>query len=107
MPALVSTNTLNHADTNPGAPGKGSGPTWARGQHDDLALPNGSVIGQTDNETLRRIFAGLGIEGAHRDGRDILVGRYVRMLKNIFDEVGNKAVTAFLESKRDSHVASE
>jgi len=59
-----------------------------------LSLPNGSVIGQTDNETLRRIFAGLGIADAWTLGRDRLVESYVRMLKKIFDEAGNAAVEA-------------
>jgi hypothetical protein len=70
MPELVSSKLFDHSDTNPGASGKNSGPTWTRGLHDDLSLPNGSVIGQTDNETLRRIFAGLGIADAWTLGRD-------------------------------------
>jgi hypothetical protein len=49
MPNIVSSKLFDHTDTNPGAPGKNKGPTWARGQHDDLSLPNGSVIGQTSN----------------------------------------------------------
>ena len=105
MPNLTNTSTFDPlADSNPGAPHKGTGPNWARGQHDDLSLPNGSVIGQTDNESLRRIFADLGIADAWTLGRDRLVERYVQMLKKIFDEAGNRAVSDFLESKRDSNV---
>src|SRR5262249_8888491 len=86
MPNIVSSKLFDHTDTNPGAPSRNSGPTRSRGQHDDLSLPNGSVIGQTDNESLRRIFAGLGIPDAWTLGRDRLVERYVQMLKKIFDE---------------------
>jgi hypothetical protein len=70
-------------------------------QHDDLSLPNGSVIGQTDNETLRRIFADLGIPDAWTLGCDRLVERYVAMLKKIFDDASQRAVSAFLDSKKD------
>jgi hypothetical protein len=102
MPELTSTQTFDHPDNNPGAPGKSTGPKWSRGPHDDLMLPNGSVVGQTDNETLRRLFAGLGIEGAWTRPRNELVADYVRVLKKVFDTAGNAAVTAFLESKKEA-----
>jgi hypothetical protein len=101
MPEIVSTKLFDHADTNPGSSKKGSGPTWARGQHDDLSLPNGSVIGQTDNETLRQIFAGLGIPAAHTLGRDRLVECYVAMLKKVHNDAGNAAVTAWLNAHKE------
>jgi hypothetical protein len=87
VPNLVNSQTFNHhPDTNPGAPAHGTGPRWARGQNDDLMLPNGSVVGQTDNETLRRLFAGLGIADSWTLGRDRLIAQYVAMLKKIFDD---------------------
>jgi len=49
VPDIVSTATLVADHGNPGEPSKNKGPTWTRGLHDDLALPNGSVIGQTSN----------------------------------------------------------
>ena len=100
MPEIINTKLFDHTDTNPGAPSKNSGPTWARGLHDDLALPNGSVVGQVDNETLRRIFADLGIPDAWTLGRDRLVERYVRMLKKIFDDAGNAAVEAWMAERK-------
>jgi hypothetical protein len=100
MPEIINTALFNHTDTNPGASGKGSGPNWARGAHDDLALPNGSVIGQTNNERLRQIFAGLGIEGAWTLGRDRLVESYVRVLKKVFDDAGNAAVEAWMQQRK-------
>jgi hypothetical protein len=101
MPNIVSTATLVADHINPGASSKNSGPTWSRGLHDDLSLPNGSVIGQTDNETLRQIFAGLGIPDAHTLGRDRLVERYVAMLKKVHNDAGNAAVTAWLKAHKE------
>jgi hypothetical protein len=89
-PALTTSQIFSDSPT-PGAPSKNSGPTWAPGQHDNLQLPNGSVINQTDNETIRRLFAGLNIEGNWTRPRNELVSDYVRLLKKVFDDAGNAA----------------
>ena len=100
MANLFNGNPASHADANPGAPGNGSGPRWATGFHDHLKLPSGATIGQTDNEKLRSQLARLGIEGANTEGRNIICARYAAVLQRVFDEAGNAAVTAFLESKK-------
>jgi hypothetical protein len=92
--------TTSDADTNPAAPGKGKGPTWAGGIHDDLKLPSGATIGSVDNEKLRAELARLGIEGSHSDGRHILCARYARLLQQVFNSAGEKAVAEFLQEKR-------
>src|SRR6516162_4172665 len=97
MPNIVSAATLAANHDNPGAPSNNRGPTWARGQHDDLQTIAGSTIGLTSNEDLRRQFARLGIPGAHTDGRNVLVERYVGLLKKVHDGAGQKALADWFE----------
>jgi hypothetical protein len=88
-----------HADNNPGRAEMGKGNPWPKGMHDDLRLPNNATVGETPTEQLRTILHGLGIEGAHRDGRDIICARYFALIKNFHDRAGNDAITAFLQAK--------
>lgn len=66
----------------------------------DLALPNGSTVGQTSNEVLRQQFARLNIEGAHVDGIQTLIARYAQMLDRIRTDAGNIAVNEFFARHR-------
>jgi hypothetical protein len=96
---MTNLTTTPHFDTNPARQGTGKGPTWAAGLHDDLKLPSGRLVGQVNNEELRAELARVGIEGAHSDGRNIIVARYAAILQNVFNLAGNAAVAAFLQSK--------
>jgi len=98
VPNLTSTKAFTD-HTNPGAPGNNTGPSWTRGQHDNLMLPNGSTVGQTDNETLRRLLAPF-VDGAHTKPRNEIVEIYWAALKRIHDDAGNAAVNAWLQEKR-------
>jgi hypothetical protein len=71
------------------------------GQFDGLPLPDGSTIGKTNTDTLRRIFHRMGIEGAHRDGRDTICGRYSALLHQVGNEAKNRAVELWLEQYKD------
>jgi hypothetical protein len=72
------------------------------GQFDHLPLPGGGTIGSTpDTQVLRRVFARIGIEGAHRDGRETICGRYSRLLHEIGNEAKNRAVEAWLEQYKE------
>jgi hypothetical protein len=97
---IYSTRTHLHADTNPGAPGRGSGPSWPPGLHDDLKLPSGRTIGETDTDSLRHEFARLGVAEAQTAGRHILCQRYAELLAAIGEAASEKAIAEFLESKR-------
>jgi hypothetical protein len=72
------------------------------GQWDHLPLPNGGTIGTTpDTQVLRRIFHKMGIEGAHRDGREILCARYAALLREIGGQASDKAIYEFLDKYKD------
>jgi hypothetical protein len=72
------------------------------GQHDHLPLPGGGTIGTTaDTQVLRRHFARMEIEGAHRDGRETICGRYAALLREIGSAASDKAIMAFLDRYRD------
>ncbi len=92
---ITSTSTLP-----PGAPSKNHGPTWAPGMFDTLMLPNGSVVGQVDDPTLRNQLARVGIAGAHTDGRAVIVERYAATLKAVHDDAGSRAVTEWLAQRK-------
>jgi hypothetical protein len=96
---MSNLTTTPHFDTNPARQGTGKGPTWAAGPHDDLKLPSGRLVGQVNNEELRAELSGL-VEGAHVDGRNVIVARYAAVLLSVFNRAGNAAVVEFLESKR-------
>lgn len=100
MQKLGIYSTHLHADTNPGAPGKFSGPRWASTVFDLLLLPNGRKIGDVPNEDLRHEFARLGIEDAHTLGREALCQRYSDTLRKIGDAAASKAIAEFLQSKK-------
>jgi hypothetical protein len=69
------------------------------GQWDHLPVDtNGNTIGKTaDTQVLRRLFARLQIEGAHRDGRETICGRYAALLRQIGSAASDKAIMEFLE----------
>jgi hypothetical protein len=93
--------TSSAAFEQPGAPARDNkGPMHAPGLHDDLALPNGSTVGQTDNETLRQQLLKLNIPGAATEGRHIICQRYSETLRKIFNDAGSKAVDVWLQSNR-------
>jgi hypothetical protein len=100
MQKLGIYSTHLHADTNPGAPGKGSGPTWAPTDFDHLKLPSGALLGKLNNEQLRSELLRLNVPGAATDGRHIIAERYGALLMEIHDKAGEAAIAAFLESKR-------
>jgi hypothetical protein len=87
-------------DSNPGASFRTTGPKWPSSPHDHWRLPSGQTVGETDNDTLRRELARLGIPEAHTLGRHILAERYSSMLQKIHDGAGNAAVDAFLANHR-------
>ena len=67
-----------------------AGPKWV-GFYDDLKLPGGTTIGQTDNETLRKLLDRV----AHTRRID-----YAAMLKRVHDDAGSKAVNEWLAERR-------
>jgi hypothetical protein len=71
-------------------------------EHDGLLLPNGRKIGESTTVEIRQIFGQLGIEGAHTDGRAIIVRRYAEFIGGIFNEAGLRAVKEFLETKNNA-----
>jgi hypothetical protein len=86
---------------NPGAPGKGRGPTWSSaGANDSLLLPSGKTIAETPDPELRTALDALGIEGAHRDGRNIIVQRYADLIANFRQKAGDAAITAYLAANK-------
>ena len=68
-------------------------------EHDNLLLPNGKKIGEVSTDEIRQIFGQLGIEGAHIDGRAIVVRRYAEFIGGIFNAAGLRAVKEFLEQQ--------
>jgi hypothetical protein len=42
----------------------------------------------------------LGIEGAHRDGRNIIVQRYADLIANFRQKAGDAAITAYLAANK-------
>src|SRR5215467_11915058 len=90
MPELTSTKTF--IDSNPGA--KTSGPSHAPSHWDHLPVPGGGTIGTTDTQVLRRMFHKMGIEGAHRDGRD---PRKIDYRMKIDEHLGPGAVWNFVK----------
>jgi hypothetical protein len=67
-----------------------------------LPVPGGGTIGKTaDTQILRQIFHKMGIEGAHRDGRETICGRYAALLKQIGGEASDKAIYEFLDKYKD------
>jgi hypothetical protein len=72
------------------------------GVWDHLPLPDGNTIGKTaDTQVLRRVFHRMGIEGAHRDGRETLCGRYAAILREIGGQASDKAILEYLENYKD------
>jgi hypothetical protein len=67
-------------------------------EHDNLLLPNGKRVCEVSTDELRALLAPF-IEGAHVDGRAIIVRRYAEFVGGIFNEAGLRAVKDFLESK--------
>jgi hypothetical protein len=96
IPGVLS----SHADTNPGRPGSGTGPKFAPTSHDSLALPNRSVIGQTDDTTLRTLLDKVGVKNAHTRPRNEIVADYAALLRRVHDDAGSKALDAWLENHR-------
>jgi hypothetical protein len=69
---------------------------------DDLPLPGGGTIGGTiDVQILRRHFAKMGIEGAHRDGKYIICERYRQLLGTIGKSTDDPRITEWLEQYKD------
>jgi hypothetical protein len=72
------------------------------GQWDHLPIPGGGTIGKTaDTQVLRKLFARMNIEGAHRDGRETLCGRYAALLREIGGQASDKAIMEFLRQYED------
>ena len=72
-------------------------------EHDNLLLPNGKKIGEVSTDEIRQIFGQLGIEGAHIDGRAIIVGRYHEFISGIYDAAGLRAVKEYLEGRKQNN----
>ena len=68
-------------------------------EHDCVLLPNGRTVGESTTDEIRQIFGQLGIEGAHIDGRAIVVRRYAEFIGGIFNAAGLRAVKEFLEQQ--------
>jgi len=102
MPEIISTKLFDHTDTNPGAPSKNSGPTWAKTLHDHLPAPGGGTIGEWPNERVRPYFARIGLDGAHTSGREVLCQKYGQLLRKVHDAAGEKAVVDWLKQYEDS-----
>jgi hypothetical protein len=80
--------------------------TVCGGQWDHLPLPDGSTIGKTaDTQILRKIFHRMGIESAHRDGRETLCARYAALLREIGGAASDKAIMEFLDKYKESSLA--
>jgi hypothetical protein len=71
-------------------------------EHDNLRLPNGKTIAESTTDEIRQIFGQLGIEGAHTDGRAIIVRRYHEFISGIYDAAGLRAVKEFLEERQNN-----
>jgi hypothetical protein len=75
------------------------------GQWDHLPLPpgvGGGTIGKTaDTQVLRQLYHKMGIEGAHRDGRETLNARYAALLRKVGAEASDKAVLEYLDKFKD------
>jgi hypothetical protein len=89
------------ADDNPGRPGSNTGPHHSPTQYDNLPLPpDGRLLGDEPNETLRSVLARLGIPDAHTAGRSILAERYAKLISDVRRAGGDKALGDFLQSRR-------
>jgi hypothetical protein len=77
--------------------------TYGGEQWGHLPLPPPhTTIGQTaDTQVLRRIFHKMQIEGAHRDGRETICGRYAAILRRIGNAASDKAIMDFLSKYED------
>jgi hypothetical protein len=102
MAELTSSLILpaTHRDTNPGAPGKGAGPSWPRTSHDHLKLPSGKTIGETDNENLRSELTRLGIEESQTAGRERIIEKYAELINAVARAGADKAVAEWLQNHR-------
>jgi hypothetical protein len=67
-------------------------------QHADLSLPNGSLVGQVDTETLRRLLAPF-VEGAHTRPRLEIIADYAKELRRVYDTAGEAAVERWWKEK--------
>ena len=100
--AVISTSahldptTRPHADSNPGKAANSRGNPWPKTLDDDLKLPNGKTVGETPDAELRTALHALGVEGAHRDGRNLIVARFSALIANFKEKAGNEAVAAYL-----------
>jgi hypothetical protein len=101
MPDIVSTNLFDHRDTNPGSRAHHTGRMHPVSVWDHLPLPGNITVGRVDTDRLRGIFHRLGVPDSHHLGRDRLCERYSEMLHKIGNEAKNRAIEAWLESKRD------
>jgi hypothetical protein len=107
MVEFVSTKTfspsasLGASHANPGGPGSNKGPHHSPTPYDHLPLPpDGRLLGNESNESLRSVLARLGVEGAHTDGRPVIAERYAKLVSEVRRAGGDKAVIDFLQSKR-------
>jgi hypothetical protein len=100
MQRLGIYSTHLHADTNPGRPSAGHGPTWPPTLFDHLKLPSGKLLGEVPTESLRHELARIGVKDAHTAGRHIIAERYAAILMEIGEAASEKAIAEFLESKR-------
>jgi hypothetical protein len=70
-------------------------------EFDGLMLPGGRKIGETETEELRSILARFGIAGAFTTGRAQLVAEYARVIGEVYNAAGLKAITEFLEKQKN------
>jgi hypothetical protein len=73
----------NVALTTSAIPSTVYGGSW---DHLPLPAPHTTIGATSDTQVLRRIFHKMGIEGAHRDGRETLNGRYAALLRRFCGE---------------------
>jgi hypothetical protein len=67
--------------------------------HDDLKLPSGKTVRETDTDSLRRELSQFEIEGVYTRPRAEIVADYASILQKIFDEAGHRALAELLEKK--------
>jgi hypothetical protein len=92
--------SLSAAHDNPGKPGSNKGPHHSSTAFDHLPLPpDGRLLGDEPNESLRSVLARLGVERAHFDGRPVIAERYSKLLSEVRRVGGDRAVSDFLQSR--------
>jgi hypothetical protein len=67
--------------------------------YSNLSLPNGSTVGQTPPEEIRRLLAPF-IERASTRPITEVVGDYAKTMRRVFEDAGERAVTDWWKEKR-------